>query len=174
MRLRTEFRHMPAARVGHIELLKWAVSHGCSLETLISGSLDCLKCANGCEWTTNAGAVAAWNGHLHMLTWTRESAFSVRAFNFNASSTCSVAAAAGQLAILKWDANACTMAISNGHLPVLKWARANGCPLDDNTASCEWTAVTCAHCDWNDEKINSLTFIEPSLKKFSCERCFKR
>ena len=61
-------------------------------------------------------------------------------------SLCALAAALGQLEILKWlrennfpwDEETCRRAASGGHLEVLQWACANGCPWNEDT--CKYAA----------------------------------
>jgi len=84
--------------------------------------------------------------------------------------TCIVAAAGGQLGVLKWlrergcpwDQNTCHQTASKGHLEVLQWLREEGCPWDEWTCraaakgghlevlqwlreeGCPWDEYTCA------------------------------
>ncbi|KAJ8612938.1 hypothetical protein CTAYLR_006194 [Chrysophaeum taylorii] len=134
-----------AARVGNLEVLRWARGEGC-------------------PWTEHAASSAALGGHLKVLTWARHHGCPWDAF------TCSQAAVGGHLDVLKWaraggcpwTEHACSCAALGGHLDILKWARHHGCPWDAFTCSqaavggnlevlkyarahgCDWTSRTCA------------------------------
>ena len=83
--------------------------------------------------------------------------------------TCSYAAEAGRLEVLKWArAHDCpwnervtTMAGAEGHLEVLKWAREQGCPWHENTRDLaaggghlevlKWARAQDPPCPWDEE-----------------------
>ena len=100
-----------AAKEGNIEVLKWAVDHGC-------------RCSS------SAFGFAALRGHLEVLKWMHSNGFQWDEW------TCCAAAVGGHLEVLKWaclngcpwDESTCREASVNGHLEVLKWARDNDCP----------------------------------------------
>ena len=107
-----------AAKVGNLDVLKWARENDCSWDRLtcmyaaVGGHLEVLQWAreNGCEWSFSTCAGAAKGGHLEVLQWAREN-------------DC------------PWDETTCAGAATGGHLEVLKWARTNGCPWDFRTIS---------------------------------------
>ncbi len=81
---------------------------------------------------------SAKQGHIRLLEWYRD----ILHYPLNNARICVNAAWGGQLAALQWArANDCPLdedttmyAASNGHLEVLQWARTNGCP---------WSLWTC-------------------------------
>ncbi len=101
---------------GKLDLLKIAVSNGCSVNVntcnnaAYFGQLDILKWIweNGHTWSGSICAAAARYGHLDILKWARGN-------------------------LCKWDEFTCSYAAMNGHLDVLIWARENGCKWDSNT-----------------------------------------
>lgn len=78
---------------------------------------------------------AIYGGHLHILQWLYEQKMSLESPLY-----CEIAAATGQLALLKWlrehgapwDERTCYEAVSEGHLDVLVWAVANKAPFKWN------------------------------------------
>ena len=117
-----------AAKIGHLEMLKWARAKECSWDeetcamAAKNGHLEMLKWARAqeCPWDKRTCEYAAKNGHLEMLKWARG-----RAGRRGGSP---------QVGECPWDKRTCEAAAANGHLDVLKWARANGCP---------WCWLTC-------------------------------
>ncbi len=135
---------------GQLDLLKFAVKNGCSLNFNTStvaayyGHLDVLKWARdmGCDWSSHVCACAAQNGHLNILKWARNNDCRWDAY------TCAYAAQNGHLDVLiwarengcSWDKYTCSYAASHGHLNVLIWARKNGC---------EWNTDVCYYAKYN-------------------------
>jgi hypothetical protein len=107
-----------AAWGGHLEVLKWAHSHGCPWDgktckyAAMFGHLESLQWAraNGCQWNWKTCASAAQHGRLDVLKWARENG-------------------------APWGEETCACAAFGGRLEVLQWARDSGCP---------WDAMTCA------------------------------
>ena len=69
------------------------------------GRLETLRWAreNGCDWNTNACAMAAMGDQLEVLQWLR-------------ANSC------------PWNHGVCHFAVDKGHAETLRWARENGCP----------------------------------------------
>jgi hypothetical protein len=135
-----------AARIGHIEQLRFLHAHGCAWEpckdygedpcagAAAGGHLHVLQWAhtNGCPWNELTCSAAAEGGHMSVLQWACAHGCPWH------EGTCGGAAKGGHLAVLQWaraggcpwDEWACIHAARSGHLAVLQWARANGCPWD--------------------------------------------
>lgn len=158
---------------GHLETLRWAMTHGCTWDANTSsvaasnGYLEVLQRANdnGCPWDTTTCSHAAAGGHLPTLQWA-----SANGCPWDRK-TCSSAAGQGHLDILQWarengcpwDETTCSAAAGQGHLDTLQWARVNGCPWDEKTCSsaagagrldilqwarswgCPWDETTCSY-----------------------------
>ena len=100
-----------AARGGHLEVLRWAREHGCSLDDRTcdfaaeGGHLEVLVCAReqGCQLGASTCAWAAEGGHLQALIWAQDN-------------DCS------------WDEATCASAARGGRMEVSRWARERGCP----------------------------------------------
>ena len=112
---------LEAVRLGDLKLLIAARAAG---EALNSGC---------CDW-------AAFNGHLHILTYIGEQESSNCPWG---TYTCAAAAAGGHLGVLQylrqagcpWNALTCANAAGNGRLDILQWARDAGCPWDKWTCN---------------------------------------
>ncbi len=115
-----------AAKHGHLHILKYLHSRGCSFlahtcnEAAARGDLVMLKWLRsiGTPWDVDNGsrryntcANAARGGHLELLKWAR-------------ANEC------------EWDFETCANAAAAGRLDILRWARGNGC---------EWNSVICSY-----------------------------
>lgn len=73
------FLYLQAARVGNLDVLRWARANGCPWNVLTcayaaaAGHLDILRWARkeGCPWNEATCAFAAAGGHLEVLKWCR-------------------------------------------------------------------------------------------------------
>jgi len=133
-----------ASRWGHLDIIKWAISHGCPLDIYTpsyaasGGHLHVLQWLyeNKCPWDSWTCAYAAKSGHLNILQWLIQNGCP-----WNINTSCE-AARNGHLHILKWlkekfnyrfDIVVSADAAYGGHLEILKWLRENGCPWDSST-----------------------------------------
>ncbi|QBZ81335.1 ankyrin repeat domain containing protein [Pandoravirus celtis] len=132
-----------AARKGHLNLLKWAITDGCPLdgtvcdEAAAGGHLEVLQWlrAEGCPWGARTCGAAADEGHLDVIEWAVANGCPWDRL------MCSWVAGRGRLDILQWavargcpwDEWTCSNAAASGHLNVLEWARTNGCPWNKET-----------------------------------------
>jgi len=135
-----------AADRGHLEVVKFLRSQGCSWDTYTcawaagGGQLDIVKFlrSQGCPWDAYTCTTAARKARLEVLKWARSEGCPWDA------NTCTYAAIGGHLEILKWarsqgcpwDIETCACAAHRGHLEVLKWIRGEGCPWNWKTCAC--------------------------------------
>lgn len=129
-----------AAHRGHLNVLKYLVENGCSLDkhTCLNaakgGYLSCLIYAheNGCEWDKWTCANAAFFGHLDCLRYAH-----THGCEWDVHTT-KHAAHNGKLECLRyahengcvWDKAVCESAAEYGHLECLKYAHEHGCEWD--------------------------------------------
>jgi hypothetical protein len=110
-----------AAKLGYVNILKWAKERGCCHRV-------------GVMTVDNA----AKHGHINVLSWARENGYYWCAW------TCAKAAKGNQLDTLiwlrdngcPWDTWICNIAANKGNLEILKWVRDNGCPWTNYTRLC--------------------------------------
>ena len=117
-----------AARLGHLEVLRWARDNGGKLtedlcmEVAFEGHLVALQNlrAVGCPWGAKVCHTAANRGQLEILKWLRGNG-------------------------CPWDVMTCFGAVTKGHVEVLRWARENGAPW--NTWTRVWAAEKLGYTD---------------------------
>ena len=65
---------MFAAKIGHLNILKWSRENGCPWCKATCWALEVLQLAReyGCDWDESVCAFAAYHGHLNILQWARE------------------------------------------------------------------------------------------------------
>jgi hypothetical protein len=95
-----------AARIGNLEILKWAHT-------------------SGCPWNENTCEALARRGgrdDLTLLQWARNNGcpWNSRVWENGCP----------------WDADVCVEAARMDHLPILVWAREDGCPWDSRVCMC--------------------------------------
>lgn len=120
-----------AAKKGHLEILKWALSAGAPLDSETfaaaarAGQLETLKWlkSNGCPTSQSAVCYAAQNGHQEVVEWLLDNGAPYSEWCYGA------AASAGNLNILKmlWnrkcpvDEQAAVGAVAAGQYEILQW-----------------------------------------------------
>ena len=139
-----------AAKIGHLECLRYLHEHGCPWDSMTCssaasrGHLECLKYAHehGCPWDSYTCYYAAIGGRFECLKYAHEHGCSWNLL------TSSGAASEGHLECLKyahehgcpWDAKTCCYAAACGHLECLVYAHEHGCP---------WDAFACIYASAN-------------------------
>ena len=109
-----------AIKSGNVSVIKFVIDNGCDwdIETFNyaceTGNLECVKylysqAFNDLSkpwWNTATTAIAAKNGHLHILKFLRENG-------------------------CPWNSDTTYNAFKNNHIEVLNWAIENKCPIDE-------------------------------------------
>ena len=172
-----------AARLGHLEVVKWLSETDAFGGSLCSsaaegGQLEILKwLRQSARWTPKACARvcsgAAGGGHLEALKWARENGCPWD------EETCGWAARGGHLETLKWlrqmgcpwDEWACTWAATHGHFETLKWAFENGCQMGDSAL--EEAILSYDECSEYDEEPDEDTKIMKQIVEWIGARAGK-
>jgi hypothetical protein len=127
-----------AALNGHLEMIKYARSKGCSFnkwachDAASNGHLEVLKWLreNECPWSKQTCVKAAEGNHLEVLVWLHQNE-------------------------CPWDKWTCIQAAGYGHLEILKYALQHGCPYDKK----------CMNHAWNNEKWHIMQWLTDNKYK---------
>lgn len=131
------------ARLGNLELLKWAREQGCPWDSSTcsaaarSGNLGMLQWLredeNDCPWDEDTCLSAAKGGFVEVLKYAYENGCPAHSYE------CEFAAEGGHREVLEWSQQenrqytfkwshwTCAVAAGAGHLELLQWLRANKC-----------------------------------------------
>lgn len=124
-----------AARLGYLNVLRWAYENKASLNEWTTsacaetGQLMILQWlrSKGVKWNTYTAAKSAENGHLPTLQWAVSNGAPANYYVFAG------AIRAGHLHILEWAVNeihwgnnVLEIAMNSGHSQIVEWARAHG------------------------------------------------